>query len=81
MLSGPRESLQYELLGRSSGCHNPRKLTYPSPTAPFKVDPNPAFFLLLLSTLLQMLQEPECCQVLLLEFSSTAAYCCCCSMC
>ena len=32
MLSGPRncQSLQYELLGRSSGRHNPRKLTYTS---------------------------------------------------
>ena len=84
MLSGPLhcQSLQYELLGRSSGRHNPRKLTYLSPTSPFKVDPNPAFLLLLLSTLLQMPQEPEGCQVLLLEVSSTAAYCCCCcSMC
>ena len=52
-----------------------------SPTAPFKVDPNPAFLLLLLSTLLQIPQGPEGCQVLLLEFSSTAAYCCCCSIC
>ena len=45
MLSGPRDcqSLQYELLGRSPGRHNPRKLTYLSPTATFKVDPNPAF--------------------------------------
>ena len=53
MLSGPLhcQSLQYELLGRSSGRHNPRKFTYLSPTAPFKVDPNPAFLLLLLSTL------------------------------
>ena len=34
------------------------KLTYLSPTAPSKVDPNPAFLLLLLSTLLQIPQEP-----------------------